>query len=73
MKKRKKEVPAEEPINLTWRDYLAGWNFPYSVPCRDKFRDFAVGKKVVGCCGPSPPWSPEEEFAVGAIEIALSD
>src|ERR1700730_5338057 len=53
MKERKKEVPAEEPINLTWRDYLAGWNFPYSVPCRDKFRDFALGKKVVGCCGPT--------------------
>jgi hypothetical protein len=72
MKKRKKEDIVRRPINLTWRDYLAGWNFPYSVPCRDKFMDLAAGKKVSDAVGTSLPGSPEDEFGVRVIEIALS-
>jgi hypothetical protein len=72
-KKKKKILSADPPIlpgEIIWQVEI----FHTVFPVGDKFTDFAAGKKSSRMLwGTSPPWSPEDEFAVCVMEIALSD
>jgi hypothetical protein len=67
----KEKIPSEDPSILSGEIIWQAEIFHTVFPVGDKFRGFAAGEKVLGC-RESPPGSPQDEFAVGVIEIALS-